>query len=422
MSGAAPTCCRVTPADETTRLVVRAAELLHAYGTPSDRFEALIRRLAAAVGLPVQVSFSPTFLLLAMDREDGSQTFVRRVEPGDVELGRLAALSELLEDVIEGRVVVRIALNRLEAIAAARPRYSTRLVLLASAGASASAAILFGGGWRECLVAGVLGSVLALLARLAKTGSAARPLYEPFAAFVAAAASRGLAVAGFVHGDEIATLAALIVLLPGLSLSVALVEIATRHWVSGTTRLAGAGAMFLMLTFGVALGRAVVGGNPPTIVPADVTVTSLGVATVIAAASFAVLFSVRPREWAWVVFAGAIAVAGGRVGVEALGPALGPFVGATGVGILGSIYSWRGGRPSLVVLLPGILMLVPGSIGFRALDLMVADDTVGGLRAAFETMLVATSLVAGLVIAAGLLPRRLGRPSRSRLDNKSTHG
>lgn len=420
MSGAVTLSCRAVPAHEATRLVVRAAELLHAYGTPADRFEALIRRLARAVGLPVQVSFSPTFLLLAMDGEDGSQTFVRRVEPGDVELGRLASLSELLEDVIEGRVGVRIALRRIEAIAAARPRYPTQLVLFASVGASASAAILFGGGWRECLVAGVLGSILAMLARLAKAGTRARPLYEPFAAFVAAASSRGLAVAGFVHSDEIATLAALIVLLPGLSLSVALVEIATRHWVSGTTRLAGAGAMFLMLTFGVALGRAVVGGNPLAFTPADVTAASLGLATVVAAASFAVLFSVRPREWAWVVLAGAIAVAGGRAGVDALGPALGPFIGATGVGILGSIYSWRGGRPSLVVLLPGILMLVPGSIGFRALDLMVADDTVAGLQAAFETMLVATSLVAGLVIAAGLLPRTLSRPPRPQLDNKST--
>ena len=54
------------------------------------------------------------------------------------------------------------------------------------------------------------------------------------------------------------------------------------------------------------------------------------------------------------------------------------------------------------------MLLVPGSLGFRSITALLAKDVVGGMETAFRMALVATSLVAGLLLANLVLrPRRL---------------
>ena len=57
-----------------------------------------------------------------------------------------------------------------------------------------------------------------------------------------------------------------------------------------------------------------------------------------------------------------------------------------------------------VVLIPGLLLLVPGSLGLRSVDLMMGDEFMRGMEAAFSTALTAVSLVAGLLVANAALP------------------
>jgi uncharacterized membrane protein YjjB (DUF3815 family) len=55
-------------------------------------------------------------------------------------------------------------------------------------------------------------------------------------------------------------------------------------------------------------------------------------------------------------------------------------------------------------LLPGILLLVPGSVGFRALNLFLAEDPGLGMATAFQMILIGASLVGGILTAFALLP------------------
>ena len=70
-----------------------------------------------------------------------------------------------------------------------------------------------------------------------------------------------------------------------------------------------------------------------------------------------------------------------------------------GVGLASHAYERWIGRPSLVPLVPSVLLLVPGSTGFRSLALLLDQQVVGGVDAAFATLLTAASLVAGLLLA-----------------------
>ena len=61
---------------------------------------------------------------------------------------------------------------------------------------------------------------------------------------------------------------------------------------------------------------------------------------------------------------------------------------------------------TLLLLTPGILMLVPGSVGFLSVASMVESDITGALQTGFRMLLIATSLAAGVLIATVAVPPR----------------
>jgi uncharacterized membrane protein YjjP (DUF1212 family) len=352
-------------------------------------------------------SISPTALMFTFA---SCRSVVRRVEPGEVDLGRLVIAGEILRALESGRIGVRSARRRLERLAAAPPRSPRALVVLGYAAVSASAAILFEGGSREAAVAGAIGLLVGAVAVLLGARPRVAPLLQPVAAFVVGSLSYALSRTLIPHADDVVTLASLIVLIPGLSFTVGMIELASQHWIAGTARLAGAGVSFLTLAFGVALGRvaavAVLGHDAALVAPAVAPPWAVAAALLVGSCGFAILFQARARELAVIVAAGAVAMLGARVGAAMLGPELGAFVGALAVGLFANAWAFVSRRPSLVAMMPGILLLVPGSIGYRALDLFVAHDVTAGLQTAFATLLVATALVGGLLVANAILPPR----------------
>jgi uncharacterized membrane protein YjjP (DUF1212 family) len=397
--------------DQREAFVLRAAELLHAYGTPAPRCEGMLRQLMTRLGVEGDVSVTPTALLFTLGDGGSCHSMLRRVEPGEVDLGRLVIIGDILRHLESGDIDLGTAALRLEELRKAPPRSPRWAVVLGFGAVSASSTIVFGGGLVESAVATTIGLLTGLLSILLVPRPRLAPVFEPVAAFVASASAYVLSRTIVPHADDVVTLASLIVLVPGLSFTVGMVELASRHWISGTARLAGAGVTFLTLAFGVALGRVAAArllgaGEAPAAIPFEAPTWAVPAALVLASIGFTILFQARARELAVILGAGAVAMVGAKIGVAMLGPELGGFVGALAVGLFANAYSNLAGRPSLVATMPGILLLVPGSIGYRALDLFVAHDVTGGLQTAFATLLVAIALVGGLLIANAILPPR----------------
>jgi uncharacterized membrane protein YjjB (DUF3815 family) len=53
-----------------------------------------------------------------------------------------------------------------------------------------------------------------------------------------------------------------------------------------------------------------------------------------------------------------------------------------------------------------MIILVPGSLGYRSLSALLDQQTLQGVEYAFGTMIVAMSLVGGLLASNALLPPR----------------
>ena len=390
--------------------LIRVAELLHVYGTPAHRLERVLVKVARTLGVEADFFSTPTSLFASLGRGESKRVHLVRVSPGEVNLGKLIEFDQVMEDVEGGRETSATALSRLEAIASAPPRYPTLVTALAFGVASAGAATFFGGGLSDLVLALVFGFALCFLGRLLEKSPEQVGVFEPLASFLVGFLSLVVTRTLLPADDRIVTLAGLIVLLPGLTLTVSLIDLATRHWVSGTARLAGAAAIFLTILFGVALAWRLGDAILPVDARPHATVAlpawSEWVAVACVPIAFAVILEARVSEIPVILAIAAAGYAAGRYGSLGLGADLGPFLGALVVGVLSNLYARVLDHPALVPSTPGILFLVPGSLGYRSLTSFLEREALQGAEWAFQTGLVAASLVGGLLAANVVLPPR----------------
>lgn len=341
--------------------------------------------------------------------QDDQRTFMIRVEPAESDLGRLAGVDEITREVLNGRISPVEGSARIGAIEAAPPRYGTLVRTLAFGIVSGGAARFLGGGWHEIVVSAGIGLVIGALALVTERHHAFSGVFEPVAAFAASLLASATASAGFPVSVFLATLSGVIVLIPGLMLTTAMTELSTRHLASGTARFMGALVLLLGIAFGIALGAKtaeLVMGTPHSSAIIALPGWTLLLSILISPLGFAVLLKAEARDVPWIIAAGIVAFAGARVGSNALGAELGAFVGGLMTGIGANWYARITNRPAQIALVPGLLLLVPGSVGLQSLASLLDRDVQVGVETAFRMVLIAVSLVAGILIANVVSPRR----------------
>jgi uncharacterized membrane protein YjjP (DUF1212 family) len=392
------------------RLTEDLGGALHRYGVAAHRLEEALTLVAARLGVRGQFFVTPTAIFASFKAgADPDRVVLVRSRPGEVDLGRLARLEEVIDDLLGGRASPARALRRVAGIVAAPEPYGPLSTTIAFALTSAGATRFFGGGAREIAAALLIGLSIGVLARLFARRPGAARLFEPLAAALATLmAWTAASLAGPVSA-ELAVLGGLIVLIPGLSLTVAMNELATLNLVSGTARLMGAAMTFLGIGFGVALGTRLADlalPIPVAVDPAGLPEWTLGVALLVTPLALAILLRARPRDAGWVLLGAIVAYLGARMGTRLLGPELGVCLGALMIGLFSNACARHFSRPASVPLVPGILLLVPGSIGFRSVRSLLDQDVIAGMHLAFSMAMVAVGLVTGLLLANILLPPR----------------
>ena len=130
-------------------------------------------------------------------------------------------------------------------------------------------------------------------------------------------------------------------------------------------------------------------------------------ALVSGAFAFAVLFRAGLRDY-WVVM---LSAAGGylvaRFGGQMFDSVGGVFLAALATSALGNAYARFSQRPGALVRVPGIIMLVPGSIALRGvIDLVQQQNVDAGSAAAIAVLNSLMALVAGLLFGNLLVSAR----------------
>ena len=404
--------------DERARFLVELGRRLHLAGVSAARLEGAIRSVAHALGVTCEIWSTPTGVLLSLG--DGSvlhspqQTRVLRLEPGQVNLSALVALDALADDVSRGAIGVADGWALMAALdQPVTPRQ--RLLTVFSFGlASAAVAGVLRTGWVDIIVAGVLGLVIGWIARLGES----RPHFAAASDAVAALVATILATA-FAHyvaplSLQTVIVASLIVLMPGLSLTTAVTELATQQLVSGTTRFAGAVMTLLKLTFGGVVASQLtrlVGWTPQYSVSDPLPVSVELVAMVAASYAFALLFRTAKRDIPLVMLAavagyGITRLTGVWLSAESGTFAANVFISSLATAAFANLYGRVKGRPGTLIRVPGIMLLVPGSVSFRAIGFVMEREYAVGGDTLIAVVSALIAIVAGLLFGSLLVPPR----------------
>lgn len=400
---------------ERVAFVVEMAEHLHAYGTTAQRLEGAIEAIAKRLALECEPWVNPTGMILAFSDPsrpagESDTTRVIRVGLGDNDLYKLCEVDRIAEDVMAGRLDIpagRAALRELDRPASARGR---AMQVLAFALASAAVAGLLRLPGLDIATAGTIGLLIGLLDLAAQRRPRLQEAFEAIAGLLAGAVA--IAVSTRIGPLNLNTviIASLIVLLPGMSLTNAMNELTSRHLVSGTARFAGALTTVLKLTIGTAIALSIAqlaGLQPEARALRPQPDWVVWCALLIAAFAFAVLFRARYRDYPLVMLAAISGYFISRFGGEAFGPQAGVFLAALLTTAAGNAYARWFNRPGALIRLPGIIMLVPGSVALRGvITLVQAQDIGAGQEAAMTALNTLMALLAGLLFGNLLVSAR----------------
>lgn len=397
---------------------VELARRLHAYGTTAQRLEAALSAVARRLGMDCEAWSNPTGMILTFSEPgqpiQAGVTRVIRLDPGDVDLGKLCRADAIAEQVLTGAVDVAAGKRALQALDRPASRRAQLFTALSFGLASAAVAGLLRGSGLDVAVAAGIGATIGTLHILGIRHPRVAETFDALAALLATLVAA--AIASFVAPLSITTvvIAALIVLLPGLALTNAVSELTSNHLVAGTARFAGALASLMKLTFGTVAAMQlahILGWTPRQGAAAHLPAAVEWIALAIASWAFAILFRAQRRDYARVMLAAAFGYAITRLtGLwlpeSASNFPLGIFLAGLCVTAASNLYARAANRPGAVIRVPGIILLVPGSIGFRSVTALMERDVALGLDTAVSLLGALVALVAGVLFGNLLAPPR----------------
>jgi len=421
--GALATASRPSMAAINTRVafVVELARRLHQYGTNAPRLEIAISGAATRLELSAEVWSSPTAIIISFsDLAQGGDglaqvTQVVRLAPGDVNLARLCEADEIADRVIAGELELLEGFRLLRQLERPDSRLAQAGVIASYGLASASVvALLLHSSWADLLVSSVIGLIIGSITVLSASRPRLAVASEAISAMVATVVATAVSAFIVPLALKSVVLASLIVLMPGMALTTAVREISSQHLVSGMARMGGAIATLLKLTFGTVAATQLC--EALGIVARDYTLPPLPgwmdvPALLLGAFAFAISFRAARRDW--LVVMGAVVVGylatrwGGAISGSIPGAPFGVFLGGFLLSGLGNLYARLAHRPGAVIREPGIILLVPGSVGFRSVSYLMERDASLGVDSGILALTLLISLVAGLLLGDLLVaPRR----------------
>lgn len=391
-------------------------QALHVSGAPAHDLEAAMKEIGARLGARVEGFAVLTFLALTVVAgEHTRRVELLRLPPYDYNMARLIALDALCREISSVDHLDDYA-EQIATIMQQPPPWSGWRFVVMGFLLSASVALLLRGGWVEMLCGGVIGMFFVAgylqCARIPRLG----PAVPVILCALAAMGAQGLAYFFPQQVPFISAVAGIVLLLPGFMITIAMSEIATQNYLAGTGRLTGAFVLLFLMGAGLAIGTQLSLAWLPA-VPQPASIAALpGWAIWAAIAGLGVsLLAVLQAPWSSInVSVGACLLAWAVYSlVDArMGNVVGAFAGALAVASAGHLYQYLSKRPAALVQIPGLITLVPGSMGFRGVHALIEQDSAAGISLMTDMVMTGAVLAVGLLLADNIWPLLFERRQR----------
>lgn len=397
--------------EEAARFIVRVGTALHSYGATAIRLESVLSELSRFFGMSGVFRSSPSEIIVALqeEAEAAQRVVIVPTATPDVQLDKLARIGELLRELATERLTLAEATDHMDEIDRAPPPWHALGMTLGYVAVALGVTPLIGGSWADTWVAAAVSIAVFMMvlvsSRLGAVGAALMPFSTALVAGVLAALAKlWLPDLNLV----LVVLAAVAVILPGYSISLGVGELVTQHVVSGTANLMRGLVCLVKQVAGGGLGIVFV--SSLVILPSGGPSVPIDPDWVAGMFPFFVLglcltFQMAARDFLPATIVSLLAYFAALGGTALLGAIAGTLVGT--IVAVGTVQVWahRTGRPTTILMIPAIVTLISGAIGFRGLAEIWQGDAALGLRDFTQMFIVALTVLAGLLIGNGLFQR-----------------
>jgi uncharacterized membrane protein YjjP (DUF1212 family) len=395
---------------QTCQFVSQVIVKAHSYGASYVRLNDFLAQLPRLFGFQGEMLAAAPFMFFEFRKspQDEPYRLTHRIPAASFNLTKLSNLWALVSDLEAGNISIDEAKARLKQIDGLPVPYKDAIVALGYSLCGGGFAVLMSTTWFDILLTAILSLVVFAIILYAGRSQWLSNRVNFTTAFVVSVLANLIAL--LFPGSDAFTVAlcAVIVLIPGLALTLGVAELAAKSIISGISRLVDGIAITLVLVIGNALGASLV--NVFWTVPAqasqqDYSLVIIFLTIILLMLGLSFIFQVRWQDMRWVALAGVITYAGVLLGQQ-FGDWQGSFLGALLLGLFTGLVSLKQHLPSSVVVLPGIMILVPGVAAYFGVETLQTDSIFNALPAVWGVIVQIVAILGGLYVAASLMPRK----------------
>jgi uncharacterized membrane protein YjjP (DUF1212 family) len=390
--------------DEAWHFILKVGLAAHKYGSTSTRLEYFLSSLSKRMGYQGVFKSTPAEIMFGLrETSDSPQRVeVMATPPPNIDLDKLARLGELLNEIKEGHLSISDADARIAALDKIPPPWGKFATMLGYVFTGLGLAPLLGAGWTDTLVATVFSILVYGLVLLSTRIGAATITWMPLTTaliigFLATLVKYWVPDLNLV----LVILSAVAIILPGYSISLGAGELVSQHILSGVSNLMSGLITLIKQIAGAIIGISIASLFVTTAATEPETpVNQMWVLLLfpLLLVGLGLAFQVSRRDLPWSVLLSGIAFLGVLFGTSLMDSNLGNLLGTIIAVVLANLWSRRTGRPTSILLIPAIVMLVSGTIGFRGLAAMAEGELLLGVQQFLQMFIVAITILAGILI------------------------
>ncbi|RCH92121.1 hypothetical protein CU097_008290 [Rhizopus azygosporus] len=385
-------------------IIILLGRLLLKCGCPCHRVDDTLQHTSSLLSLNAAFSFLPDSVLITFMNGSDSQSIMVK-SPQGYDTGKIATINDIMNSFYKGQVDLDRCLILLHDVATAPPTCGSWATLFFFTASSFSgSALLFNGTWIDASVSGGLGLLVSILYIL----SAHFPIYarvfeistSVIVAIIARALYRYCCFTSVV-------LPAILILLPGYTMTVGVIELSARQVTTGIVRLVYSIFYAFQLAYGLQMGSSVYGAIDPNVSEYGLCdqppVSPWFALALLPTLSIALSLSYGSSRKQYISQCVAAAIAFclsfflGKVIPD------GQIVGSIAAFVVGLYSNFAlkvTGEPPLAPLCVGLTLLVPGSIGVRGAYSVLHKTDTGHIAFPLQMLSIALGLSAGLFASA----------------------
>ena len=345
---------------EVARVEDTIERICHAYGAVHVEVFTIISMINAAVRMP-----------------DGSYSSqLRRVKQTSINLDRLEGLNNLSRKICRETPSLDEFDEMLHELKS-KHAYPKWVNLLSSAVATSAFCLFFGGRFLEALITLFIGAGIYGINtyRSARLNSMAKTVIASF--FAATVAGLSHLIFKELNVDSI-IIGAIMLLVPGMMFGTAMRDLLCGDLIAGTLKILQAIIQTLMIGFGYMLTFAMMGEKltPEITVHSDDLFLIQLVASLVTSVAFGIVFKINRRHLVNAGICGVLTYAA-YFGIEMITSSLfwAAFISSAVAALFAETHARLVKAPSIVMLMPGVVPIVPGGYLYRSVR-----DVVSGLN------------------------------------------